>query len=154
VFPEAFLQRYIVEEEHVRGLAMDLRSPEFSKVLERLAGCEPTVVVGLFEHEADRLYNSAVVVRDGQLVGVNRKQHLIGKENDLFTPGTASPVFELGPGLKFGINICYDMQFAECARDAALAGADDRAAARTTDGKRCRSRVSSPSSGPRDPSRS
>ena len=121
-FPEAFLQGYVVDDAHVDRLAISLSSPEFAKVLERLAHLEPLVVFGLFERDAGDLYNSAVVVRRGRLLGRYRKRHLIGSENDIFVPGTECPIFELG-NLKFAINICYDMQFRACGTEAAEAGA-------------------------------
>ena len=121
-FPEAFLQGYVVEAAHVDRLAINLSSPKFAEILERLAHLEPVVVFGLFERDAGDLYNSAVVVRSGRLLGRYRKRHLIGSENNIFVPGAECPIFELG-SLKFTINICYDMQFRACGTEAASAGA-------------------------------
>ena len=63
----------------------------------------------------------AVVVERGVLTGRYRKTHLLRGEA-LFTPGTESPVFEVGD-LRFGINICYDTNFPEAARKVAEHGA-------------------------------
>lgn len=121
-FPEAFLQGYVVEPEHVARSAMDLSSDRFEQALGALAAFEPTIVLGLFEREGRHLFNSAAVVRHGQLIGRYRKRHLIGRENEIFTPGAECPVFDLDD-MKFSINICYDMQFRHCAMEAAGAGA-------------------------------
>ena len=121
-FPEAFLQGYVVERKHVEASAIDLSSPEFARILDRLAPLRPLLVLGLFEREGGSFFNSAVVVDRGSLVGRYRKQHLIGKEKGIFLSGAESPVFGLGD-LRFSINICYDLQFRACATEAAAAGA-------------------------------
>lgn len=121
-FPEAYLQGYVVEPGHVAQSAVDLSSIAFARILQQLVHLEPTIVLGLFEREGGRVFNSAVVLRHGRLLGRYRKRHLVGRENDIFTPGDESAVFELDD-LTFGINICYDMQYAECATEAAGAGA-------------------------------
>jgi predicted amidohydrolase len=63
------------------------------------------VPISLIEVERDRLYNTAVVVERGVLIGRYRKTRLLRGEA-IFTPGADSPIFEAG-GLRFGINICY-----------------------------------------------
>ncbi|GAA1599456.1 hypothetical protein GCM10009789_61920 [Kribbella sancticallisti] len=108
-FPEAFLQGYLTSPTAARAHAFDLQSADFSEVLERLAGVEPTLVFGLIERDRDRLYNTAVVVRAGRLVGRYRKRHLLPGEA-IFSAGDSDPVFELD-GTLFGINICFDLQF-------------------------------------------
>jgi predicted amidohydrolase len=121
-FPEAYLQGYVTEREHVDAFALELGSAELSRLLRPLADVEPAIVVGLFEADAGGRYNSAIVLERGRVVGRYRKRHLIGRENELFVPGDEQPVFELD-GLRFSINICYDMQFRECAAGPAAAGA-------------------------------
>ena len=120
-FPETFLQGYLTEEAAARRCALDLASPTFCSVLHRLPTGGPTVVLGLIETEADRLFNTAVVLRDGVLLGRYRKAHLL-KGEQAFTPGDEAPIFEAA-GLRFGINICYDTNFPEAAREVAKVGA-------------------------------
>jgi predicted amidohydrolase len=121
LFPEAFLQGYLVTEEHVRTHAFALDSARFGTVLAALAGIRPTVVVGLIEREGTHFYNTAAVINGGRLIGRYRKTHLVPGEA-IFTAGSDYPVFEIG-GTRFGINICYDMQFPEAAAAVAAAGA-------------------------------
>lgn len=121
LFPEAFLQGYLMTPEHLRDHALDLRSPAFAAILERLAPIRPTLVFGLLEERDGRFFNSAVVVTGGALVGVYRKTHLLDGES-VFTVGHDFPVFEL-KGIRFGINICYDAQFPEAAAAVAAQGA-------------------------------
>lgn len=121
VFPECFLQGYLVEVQHVRRHALDLRSGEFVPVLRRLRRIEQTLVFGVIERRGDKYFNAAVVVARGELVGVYRKTHLTRGEA-LFDQGEVYPTFEVR-GIRFGINICYDTQFPEAAAPVAAQGA-------------------------------
>ena len=94
LFPECFLQGYLVEEGHLRRHALDLESAAFASILQRLAPVRPTLVFGMIELRRSRYFNSAVVIRSGQVGGVYRKTHLSAGES-LFEPGGAFPVFEL-----------------------------------------------------------
>lgn len=112
-FPECFLQGYLVEDEQAQLHALDLSSSEFRQILERLPQTGPMLVFGMIEKEGGRLFNTAVVVDRGRLLGCYRKNHLLEGER-IFEPGTSYPTFEV-EGLKFGINICYDTNFSESA---------------------------------------
>lgn len=121
LFPECFLQGYVVETEHVGRWAVDLAGPSFRTVLDRLAPLRPTLVFGLIEQVDNSYFNTAVVVRRGALEGLYRKTHLLAGER-VFAPGTAYPTFD-EHGLKFGINICYDTNFPDAAHAVASQGA-------------------------------
>jgi predicted amidohydrolase len=122
-FPECFLQWYEVSTEHVANVALDLESSEFARILAQLAHLDPVVVVGLIEKEAGKFYNTAVAIDRGMVVARYRKSHLIGSERAIFEAGNGYPVFDVC-GTKVGINICYDLQFAESADSAVRAGAE------------------------------
>jgi predicted amidohydrolase len=121
LFPECFLQGYLVDPGHVGRHALSLSSPRFAAVLSRLALVEPTLVFGLIEEENGRHFNTAVVVNQGQLVGRYRKTRLMPGET-VFDSGDAYPTFVL-KGVRFGINICSDTQFPEPAARVAAQGA-------------------------------
>jgi len=121
LFPECFLQGYLVEEQHVRQHALDLNTPRFGSILSRLKRIKPTLVFGVIEQDGQRYFNTAVVVTRGLLMGVYRKTHLVPGES-LFHKGDTYPTFELR-GVRFGINICYDTQFPEAAAPIAAQGA-------------------------------
>jgi len=71
-----------------------------------------------------KLYNSAAVVDASGTRAVYRKAHLWDAEKEIFTPGDdAPPVVELPFG-NVGLMICYDLEFPEWVRLAALGGAD------------------------------
>ena len=91
-----------------------------------LAVAHQAVIVGGFcELGGDgRLYNSAAVVEASGTRAVYRKAHLWDKEKLVFTPGDGQPALV---DLDFGrvaVMICYDLEFPEWVRLAALAGAD------------------------------
>ncbi len=121
LFPECFLQGYLVDEQHVRNHALSLDSAGFAVVLQRLARIGQTLVFGVIEQADDRYFNTAVVAARGELVGIYRKTHLVPGES-LFDKGDAYPTFVLR-GVRFGINICYDTQFGEAATSVADQGA-------------------------------
>lgn len=121
LFPECFLQGYLVEEPHVRRHALALGSAAFDSTLRRLEPIEPTLVFGVIERDGRRYFNTAVVVTRGRLVGVYRKTHLVPGES-LFSKGDTYPMFELH-GVRFGINICHDTRFTEAAAPIAAQGA-------------------------------
>jgi 5-aminopentanamidase len=122
LFPECFLQGYLVTEAHLRLHALDLGSARFRSVAARLADVTPVLVIGVIERSGGRLFNSAVVLDHGQVSGVYRKTHLTPGET-LFCPGNEYPVFDVR-GLRYGVNICHDTQFAGAA--ARIAGQQAR----------------------------
>ncbi|WP_354043149.1 carbon-nitrogen hydrolase family protein [Devosia sp. UYZn731] len=121
VFPEGFLQGYLLDEALARRHALDLASPAFAHILAQLSRSGPVIVFGLIELAERLLFNTAVVVDRGLLVGRYRKVHLLEGER-VFTAGTDSAVFDIA-GLRFGINICSDTNFAAAAQGVAELGA-------------------------------
>jgi predicted amidohydrolase len=122
LFPECFLTGYILDESFVAEFSYDLESEQFAAILKRLEPVRPVLVFGVNEKKAGQYFNSAVVVNRGKLIGVYRKTHLINPNELFYTPGNDYPIFEVN-GLKYGINICYDAQFAGAARAVAGQGA-------------------------------
>lgn len=106
-FPECFLQGYLFAGERTIELAMSLDSQEFSDCLHAWSDLESCLVVGLMERAGDQVFNTAVVVQGGKLLGAYRKRNLLEGES-LLTPGRESARFEVD-GLHFGIAICNDL---------------------------------------------
>jgi predicted amidohydrolase len=76
------------------------------------------------EREGENLYNTAVLVGPGGLLGRYRKMHLFMDEKDIFEPGDLGlPVFDIGL-CRIGMLICFDWMFPEVWRILALKGAD------------------------------
>jgi predicted amidohydrolase len=86
-------------------------------------GC--VLVAGYCELGASgRIYNSAVVVDGGEVLHNYRKVHLWGREAEWFTPGSRPPVAVDTRVGRVAVMICYDLEFPEFVRLAALDGAD------------------------------
>jgi len=120
-FPECFLQGYLTDEQSAKKYAVNLASATFKTILQRLTKYKPLIVFGLIEQDNDDLFNTAVVIKDGELFGKYRKTHLLDGER-VFKAGSEYPVFQIND-LTFGINICYDTQFSEAAENVAQQGA-------------------------------
>ena len=73
---------------------------------------ELALIVGFPEHTELGLFNSAALIRAGQIELVYRKHHLpnhsVFDEKRIFTSGGTSAVFECA-GVHFGLNICGDI---------------------------------------------
>jgi len=82
------------------------------------------IVSGINEREGDELFNTAIILGPGGILGKYRKIHLFMGEKDIFQKGNAGlPVFNLGD-FKIGIMICFDYLFPEPWRIMAQKGAD------------------------------
>jgi predicted amidohydrolase len=57
--PEGFLQGYLTTEQEARRHALDLSSPAFQAVLDRLPKDGPMIVLGMIEAEKDLMSNKA-----------------------------------------------------------------------------------------------
>ena len=126
VLPELFNTGYqFVSADEARALAESVPSGPTTARLKQLAADQRMhLVAGLAERAGDRLYNSAVLVGPGGLVGVYRKTHLFFEETLFFAPGdTGFPVFDVGP-VRVGLMVCFDWFYPESARTLALKGAD------------------------------
>ncbi|TCK23553.1 putative amidohydrolase [Ancylobacter aquaticus] len=111
--------------ERVRRLAVAQDAPFIDRVRELARRAATGFVLGYAEEAEGVLYNAAIAIGpEGGVRGNYRKVNLWGPhEKGLFAPGLPSPVMPWS-GLKLGLLICYDLEFAEAARDLVLRGAD------------------------------
>lgn len=118
--PECFLTGYCRTPEEASAHSIDLDSGLFSRLMSELRQFDPVVILGLMERSGSELFNSAVIVERGRVLGLYRKQHLI---ESAFSSGRESPVFERN-GMKYGVNICSDANFPEAASALVARGAE------------------------------
>ncbi len=126
VLPELFNTGYaFVSKEEAFRLSEAIPSGETTQaLLDESRNRKITFVAGLAERDDERVYNSAVVVSNGEFVGKYRKIHLFYKEKLWFTPGDLGfKVFDVG-GIRLGVMVCFDWLYPEAARSLALQGAD------------------------------
>jgi predicted amidohydrolase len=109
-----------VAPAHRRVLPTD--AVALADALAPLASATVTAIVGYTEGDAaGRLFNAAVVLRGGAVVGRYRKLHPAIRRS-VYTAGAETPVFTVG-ALTFGILLCRDSVFAEPARRMVARGA-------------------------------
>lgn len=121
VMPELFLPGYN---------AVSPTKPEgWDAVLPRLGAlCHShgvALTIGLPEYTQSAVYNSAYAIgADGVVLASYRKVQLYGpREAALFAPGDQLVVFDYR-GTRFGLLICYDVEFPEHVRALVRAGAE------------------------------
>ncbi|WGW12643.1 carbon-nitrogen hydrolase family protein [Saxibacter everestensis] len=122
ITPETFLTGYDIGEE-VAALA-ELPLIERSRDLARNQGIG--LLVGLPTLEAGKIGNSAVLIDEtGRLLSKHVKTHLFGDlDRTRFVPGGEFVTIADFHGVRIASLICYDVEFPENVRAAALAGAD------------------------------
>lgn len=123
VFPECFLSGYDSRESVERG-ARGLDDPDLAQFIAESANHDVVVLVGLARRAADGLYNTQLVIHQGQLLGFFDKVILTPGDRDTlgFQPGTAVPVFQ-AHGVRFACIICADTSYPHAAMAARLQGA-------------------------------
>jgi predicted amidohydrolase len=124
VLPELTTSGYVfASEEEARGLAIDASDPRLAGWAALLGGA--VLVVGFAELGRDGLlYNSAAVLDADGVQAVYRKVHLWDLEKRFFTPGSGQPALVDTRFGRIGLMICFDLEFPEWTRIAALQGTD------------------------------
>ena len=83
------------------------------------------IAAGFAEREGADVFNSVAFADGDSEPVIYRKRQLYGAyERALFSPGPPASALRTMDGLTFGLLICYDVEFPECVRHLALAGAD------------------------------
>lgn len=121
VLPEVFNTGFF---PHNYELVEDLEK-ELEFILKLSQQKDIVIVGGVAEKENDKLYNTAIVIHQGKIIGKYRKTHLfpLTSEKEYFTPGNELKVFDTPVG-KMGIMICYEIRFPEIARKLTKMGAE------------------------------
>lgn len=117
--PEGFLTGYYQEEELARVNSLEVDSTIFQEWLQFFAKSSTTYIVGFTERVGTLLFDSAAIIENGTLLGVQRKHFLY---HPYFTPSPSFTVYQ-SKGICFGVAICLDMNYFEPARLLALQGA-------------------------------
>ena len=124
VLPELATSGYMFNDaDEARAVALAAGAPDFG-IWSAAAGA--AVVIGGFCELGDdgRLYNSAAVVDADGFAACYRKTHLWDRERLIFTAGDARPPVLVTVHGTIAVMVCYDLEFAELTRRAALDGAE------------------------------
>lgn len=123
VLPECAISGYAISSrEDALRLAETIsgRSTEAFQRHAETTGCH--IVSGLLEREGDRLYNTAVIVGPRGVIGRHRKAHIAPVGADAFVAHGEDLAIHEVLGIKFGLQICYEVRFPEISRVLALKG--------------------------------
>lgn len=123
VLPELALTGYGAGPD-ISATAEDIKGADAAWLQSVATQSNCAVAGGLALKKGDAVFNSALFATpDGRSVAYD-KIHLYGDyERSLFAHGTSgSPVFDF-EGSKFGLLVCFDVEFPERVRDLALKGA-------------------------------
>jgi 5-aminopentanamidase len=127
VLPELSDSGYVfTDADEARSLASPASSSATLLGWRSLAADHDLAIAGGFcELGADGvLYNGAAIVTASGTAAVYRKAHLWDAEKEIFTAGDGAPPIVDLPFGRVGLMICYDLEFPEWVRLAALRGAD------------------------------
>jgi len=125
VLPELFATGYnFLSKKEASSLAEGLDGKTAQFLINLSKRTNATIVGGFIESSGNKIYNSAMIVNDSQILGVYRKLHLYYKEKLWFSPGNEPVKIYKVNNVKIGIMICFDWIFPETARSLALLGAD------------------------------
>ncbi|HEX3554659.1 MAG TPA: carbon-nitrogen hydrolase family protein [Thermoanaerobaculia bacterium] len=120
--PEGVLGGLADSVSRPTDIAIDVEGGQLQALLAPLASDRVATILGFTEIDrGGRLYNSAVVLHKGLILGIYRKLYpAINKS--VYEAGDKMPVFTVGD-LTFGIIICRDSNYYEPARIMASQGA-------------------------------
>ncbi|MEY2342658.1 carbon-nitrogen hydrolase family protein [Acidithiobacillus sp. IBUN Pt1247-S3] len=127
IFPEMYLTGYAIGPDMVRAQAEVCDGESAQKIAELAITYRVTIVYGYPEiDEYDVVYNSVnIISAESGKISVYRKRMLFGDvDRAQFSPGNKAYTPVDINGVKYGIAICYDIEFPELARELTLAGAD------------------------------
>jgi predicted amidohydrolase len=125
VLPELASSGYVFRDAaEARSLALTQTSDTVAEWVEAVPG-DTVVACGYAElGEDDIVYNSAMLFNRNGILANYRKVHLWDQEKNAFTPGDSpAPVVDTPVG-RLALMVCYDLEFPEYTRSAALRGAD------------------------------
>ncbi|CAE6730605.1 carbon-nitrogen hydrolase family protein [Paraburkholderia domus] len=114
LFPEAQMTGFL-EVEELAALAEPLDGPSISAIKDAAREHDVAVVTGLIERDRGQFYNTTVFVTPEGVALSYRKTHLWVSEHGVVLPGDRYATVEWR-GVRLGLLICYDIEFAESAR--------------------------------------
>ncbi len=105
-FPEGYLSNYKAD------LSIPLDEPRVLELIEYTNQYDMVVIVGISEKESDKIFNTALILYQGEILGKYRKTMLTGGDKKVFASDYALPIFE-AKSIPFGVIICHDSSFIE-----------------------------------------
>ncbi len=126
VLPECAISGYLFDDvQSCAPFAERIPGPATDRLERACARSSMYLVIGILEQADQAIYNAALLIGPGGIVGHYRKAHLPGLGLDRFVAHGNMPfaVHDTPVG-RIGMAVCYDIRFPEPARIMALQGAD------------------------------
>ena len=131
VYPELCVTGYAIDDLHLQSAVIDAAETAVARIIEESAGLTPVLVIGAPVRRGSRLYNCALAISNGRLLGVVPKSYLPNYREfyekrqftrghncqglDVTIAGHEAPfgtdvIFAADnlPGFVFGVEICED----------------------------------------------
>jgi len=128
VFPEYSMgyPREGLSRAYLKNIAEPLSGEFVSRVVQLSEEKQAQIVLPIFEQFNGDVFNTAVIINRGKIIGRYRKIHLFDalgyRESDFFRAGSNPLLFRVRD-LVFGVIICYDLRFPELTKSEAMSGA-------------------------------
>ncbi|MCB0288225.1 MAG: acyltransferase [Calditrichaeota bacterium] len=100
------------------------QSPTVATLIDLCRSRNLHIVTGFAEKQADKCFNSALLIGPEGLLHTYRKIHLFSGEKHCFDPGDTPLSVQNVRGATIGIMVCFDWIFPEVTRTLAVLGAD------------------------------
>jgi len=127
VFPETFSTGYNFSymKDNIYKLGEQTTRTTIPLALKLAKKYDIYVIIPIIFKENDKLYNAAIIINnEGEIINKYYKNHLWDEEQTYFSFGNNEYNVYETPFGKFGLIICYDVDFPETSRTLALKGAD------------------------------
>ncbi len=124
VLPELFATGFM--SEAIRKYATKLEDSVIVNFLAKISrDYETAIITTVPEAYGGKIYDTAVAISEGEIIGKYRKVHLFAKfgEDRIFSCGLDFSLATI-ENVKIGLAICYDLRFPEIFRVESLAGAE------------------------------
>lgn len=128
VFPECSMgyPKGALSREFVQDIAEPLDGEFVERVAEKSREKQITVVLPIFEKDNASIFNTAVIIEGGKVLGGYRKIHLFDalgfRESEFFRAGSELILAKVGD-VTFGVVTCYDIRFPELVKKEVMSGA-------------------------------
>ncbi|MBD3789435.1 MAG: NAD(+) synthase [Campylobacterales bacterium] len=130
VFPELTLTGYTASDLFLNQTLLDQQTQALKYILKNIETVDTVAIIGIAILDADRLYNCAIVLQKGKILGIvpktylpnkkefyDKRQFTSGKENvqktvlllDEEIPFGCDLLFSDGKDMTFGVEICEDL---------------------------------------------
>ena len=124
-FPELSVTGYSPQDLLLRSDFIDRNINALNKIIKNTKN--RVAIVGFIERAGENLYNSAVIIKNQQIVEIHHKiclpNYTIFDEKRWFKEGNNATIFEFN-GKRIGVSICEDIWFAETTKSQKDKGAE------------------------------